>query len=89
VVVWSKRLGEAIRTRLPETRIEYLNPPFDTDRANALLEEADSRAADTDVVRIGYPTSRRPGIAPLLEPVVRHIAQRHSNRVAFEFVLDA
>jgi hypothetical protein len=84
--VWSKRLGEAIRTRLPETRIEYLNPPFDTDRANALLEAVGSRAADTDVVRIGYPTSRRPGIAPLLEPVVRHIAQRYPNRVAFEFV---
>jgi hypothetical protein len=86
VVVWSKRLGEAVRTRLPETCIEYLNPPFDTERANALLNAAGSPAADTDVVRIGYPTSRRPGIAPLLEPIVRRIAQRYPGRVVFEFV---
>ena len=85
-VVWSKRLGEAIRARLPETRVEYLNPPFDTDKANALLQSAGSRAVDGDVVRIGYPTSRRPGVAPLLEPVVRHVAQRYPGRVVFEFV---
>jgi hypothetical protein len=86
VVVWSRRLGEAIRARLPAARVEYLNPPFDTDKANALLETAGHRAADAEVVRIGYPTSRRPGVAPLLEPVIRHIAQRFPGRVAFEFV---
>lgn len=85
-VVWSKRLGEAIRARLPETRVEYLNPPFDTAKANALLQSAGSRAVDGDVVRIGYPTSRRPGVAPLLEPVVRRIARRYPGRVVFEFV---
>jgi glycosyltransferase involved in cell wall biosynthesis len=85
-VVWSKRLGEAIQARHPRTRIEYLNPPFDTDKANALLKSAGGPAAIGDVLRIGYPTSRRPGVAPLLEPVVRHIAQRYPRRVAFEFV---
>jgi glycosyltransferase involved in cell wall biosynthesis len=86
VVVWSRRLGETIRARLPATRIEYLNPPFDTDKANALLEAAGHRAANADAVRIGYPTSRRPGVAPLLEPVIRHVAQRFARRVRFEFV---
>lgn len=86
VVVWSRRLGGAIRARFPEVRIEYLNPPFDTDKANALLASTPGAGAGSDVVRIGYPTSRRLAVAPLLEPVVRHVAQRYAGRVAFEFV---
>lgn len=86
VVVWSKRLGDAIRARLPETLIEYLNPPFDTDKVNALLHSAGGMAAERDAIRIGYPTSSRPGVGPLLEPVIRHITQRYPQRVVFEFV---
>jgi glycosyltransferase involved in cell wall biosynthesis len=84
-VVMSKRLGEVIRARLPGTAIEYLNPPFDTDKANALLERAPKRV-DDGIVRIGYPTTRRPSVAALLETVVRHVAQRYGGRVRFEFV---
>jgi len=87
VVVMSKRLGAAIGARLPETCVEYLNPPFDTDKANALLEaQRGPTAAETGVVRVGYPTSRRLGVAPLLEAVVRHLAQRYAGRIVFEFV---
>jgi hypothetical protein len=86
VAVMSRRLGEVIAGRLPGTRIEYLNPPFDTDVANALLRAAAAPPREDGVVRIGYPTSRRPSVAALLEPVVRHVAQRYAGRVAFEFV---
>lgn len=83
-VVMSRRLGDAIATRLPGIGIEYLNPPFDTDKANALLASTPGR--DDGIVRIGYPTTRRPSVAALLEPVVKHFAQRYAGRVAFEFV---
>jgi glycosyltransferase involved in cell wall biosynthesis len=86
VVVMSKRLGDAIRRRMPGVCVEYLNPPFDTDAANALLCSAPPRDPGDDVVRIGYPTSRRPGVASLLEPVVRHVLRKYGRRVAFEFV---
>ncbi len=85
-VVMSRRLGEVIRDRLPGTPIEYLNPPFDTDKANALLQAIPNTPRDDGVVRIGYPTSRRPSVAALLDPVVRHLAQRYAGRIAFEFV---
>ncbi len=84
-VVMSHRLGDAIVRRLPNTKIEYLNPPFDTDTANALLRAAAPRH-DDGVVRIGYPTSRRQSVSALLDSVVRHVAQRYAGRVAFEFV---
>ena len=83
-VVMSRRLGDAILQRLPDTPIEYLNPPFDTDKANALLADAPRR--NDGVVRIGYPTSRRPSVAAMLEPVVRHLARRYAGRIAFEFI---
>jgi glycosyltransferase involved in cell wall biosynthesis len=85
-VVMSKRLGQVIAERLPGTRVEYLNPPFDTERANALLAAEAARAPRDDIVRIGYPTSRRPGVAALLVPVVRHVAQRYGGRAIVEFV---
>lgn len=85
-VVMSKRLGEVIVERLPGTRLEYLHPPFDTERANALLAQEAQRKRDDGVVRIGYPTSRRPGVAPLLDRVVRHVVARYGRRVAFEFI---
>jgi glycosyltransferase involved in cell wall biosynthesis len=37
-------------------------------------------------VRIGYPTSRRSSVAPLLGPVVRHVAQKYAGSVEFDFV---
>jgi hypothetical protein len=83
-VVMSKRLGDVIATRLPATRIEYLNPPFDTDKANALLGSTPER--DDGTIRIGYPTTRRPSVSALLEPVVKHLARRYAGRIAFEFV---
>jgi glycosyltransferase involved in cell wall biosynthesis len=83
-LVMSMRLGDVIATRLPGTRIEYLNPPFDTDKANALLAATPARNDRT--IRIGYPTTRRPSVSSLLVPVVEHLAQRYAGRIAFEFV---
>jgi glycosyltransferase involved in cell wall biosynthesis len=85
-VVMSKRLGEAIRERFPDTRVEYLNPPFDTETADALLETVPARPDDGGPVRVGYPTTPRPTVTALLAPVVRHLAQRYAGRVVFEFV---
>jgi hypothetical protein len=84
-VVMSARLGAAIETRLPGTRVEWLNPPFDTERADELLRAFPAPASDRPV-RIAYPTSRRPAVAALLNDVVRHLVQRYKGRVEFEFV---
>jgi glycosyltransferase involved in cell wall biosynthesis len=85
-VVMSRRLGNIIREHSPSTPIEYLNPPFDTDFANALLQSTRKPPREDGIVRVGYPTTRRPSVARLLEPVVRHLAQRYAGRLAFEFI---
>jgi len=85
VVVMTHRLGDAIRERVPPARVAYLNPPFDTAKANAILASAAPRAAD-GIVRIGYPTTRRPSVAPVLVPAVREVLARFAGRVSFEFV---
>jgi glycosyltransferase involved in cell wall biosynthesis len=37
-------------------------------------------------VRIGYPTTARPRVAPLLVPVVRHFLDQYGDEVIFEFI---
>lgn len=84
--VMSRRLGQYIAQRLPAARIEFIPPPFDVARANALLATPPGPRADADCVRIGYPSSRRPSVTPLLVPVVRHLAAKYRERVRFEFI---
>ena len=86
VAVMSQRLGEYVAQRLPGARVEFINPPFDVDKARGLLAEHRNPRPDEDVVRIGYPSSRRPSVTALLVPVVRHLAAKHGKRVRFEFI---
>lgn len=86
-IVWAPRLGRYIADRFPEARVECLPAAFDLDFVAPLLERAASAAGKPPgVVRVGYPTTRRPGIAPLVVPAIRDVAARYGGRVEFEFV---
>ena len=83
VIVWSARLGDDLRRRFPGARVEHAPPGIDLD---AIAAAGKPSARKDGVVRIGYPTSRRPAIATMLTSVVRGAAARFGDRVRFEFV---
>jgi glycosyltransferase involved in cell wall biosynthesis len=86
-IVWSRLLREYLVTRFPETDIVFAAPGVDAGAIDRLLArraaEAKPRAAE---VRIGYPTTRRPGVASLLTAIVAHFAATRGGAVRFEFV---
>lgn len=86
VVTMSRRLAAVVEARVVGTRTEYLNPAFDAGLARRLALELAPNRSDLGAVRIGYPTSRRPSVAPLLDAVVRSIVGQYGDRVTFEFV---
>ncbi len=87
VIVWSERLGAFLRDRFPDSAVEFVRPGFDLSAVRSLLA-AQPVAHDkpAGVARIGYPTSRRPSVAPLLVAVVREFARRALQSVRFEFM---
>ena len=87
VVCWSPRLREYVAARHQGTATEFVRPGFDVATATALLERRDATPTEPRRgVRIGYPTTARPRVAPLLVPVVRHFLEHHGNDVMFEFI---
>ena len=82
VIVWSRRLRDFIAAKFPDARVEYVPTGVDFGR----LTQASVGAEDAGVIRVGYPTSRRPAVASLLTDVVRAIGQRYAERVQFEFM---
>ena len=85
-VVMSDRLAKYIRARFPGAKVEYVNPPFDVELVRQLLATTAPSERPAGQLRIGYPTSRRNSVAPLLVPVVRHVAQKYAGSVEFDFV---
>jgi glycosyltransferase involved in cell wall biosynthesis len=87
VICWSSRLREYVAARHPEAITEFVRPGFDVATATALRERRDARPADPRRgVRIGYPTTARPRVTPLLVPLVRHFLEHYGNEVVFEFI---
>jgi len=84
VIVWSLRLRDYIAQKFPGARVEYAATGVDFTALDSATTVIDNRA--TQPIRIGYPTSRRPGVAALLSDVVRGIGERYGSRVQFEFV---
>jgi glycosyltransferase involved in cell wall biosynthesis len=84
VIVWSERLRDYISARFPGIAVEFV--PSGVDLAQIRRLRPPGGRADDGVVRIGYPTSRRLGVASLLAEVVRAIVGKYPGRVQFEFV---
>ena len=84
VIVWSERLRDYIAAKFPGIAVEFV--PSGVDLAQVRKLRPVEARADDGIVRIGYPTSRRPGVALLLAEVVRAIAEKFPGRTQFEFV---
>ncbi|HEY8242351.1 MAG TPA: glycosyltransferase [Casimicrobiaceae bacterium] len=84
VIVWSARMRDALLARFPGLDVRFVRPGIDLglwQRAPAA-----SPASPDGVVRIGYPTTRRPSVSALIAEVVGGIGARYGERVRFEFV---
>ena len=87
VIVWSKLLRDYLAARFPEVDVAFAAPGVDASAIDRLLA---NRRASTEPhggeLRIGYPTTRRPGVGALLSEIVAHFAASRGAAVRFEFV---
>lgn len=86
VVVMSRRLGAYIAARHPAAQVRYVVPGFDVAAVEPLLRAQPARGRGDGVVRVAYPTSRRPGVTELLVKVFSALIERHGPRIEVEFV---
>ncbi len=86
VVVWSRALERYLRERFPDIEIAFAAPGFDVATPARVLHAQERPGARRDELRIGYPTTRRPGVASLLARIVEHFAGTRGGAVKFEFV---
>jgi len=87
VIVWSRLLREYLVARFPEADVVFTAPGVDASAIDRLFATR-TAAAETrgNEVRVGYPTTRRPGVASLLAAIVAHFAATRGGAVRFEFV---
>jgi len=81
VIAWSSRMREELLARFPDLDVRFVRPGIDL-----RLWAGTSRAPADGVVRIGYPTTRRPSVSTLVTGIVQGIGARYGDRVRFEFV---
>jgi len=83
VVVWSARMRDDLLARFPGLDVRFVRPGIDLG-----LWKSDPAPSShpNGVVRIGYPTTRRPSVSALIADVVEGIGARYGDRVRFEFV---
>jgi hypothetical protein len=87
VIVWSARLGDYVRGRFPGHDVVAVDAGFDVDAVRAPLAAAAAMPPSTDgVFRVGYPTTRKPALAPLLCALVAQAEQHFGTKVQFEFM---
>lgn len=87
VICWSPRLRDYVAARHPRVTAEFVRPGFDVATATRLIEQRDARPEPSRRgVRIGYPTTPRPRVSPLLVPVVRYFLEQYGDEIVFEFI---
>ncbi|HKW79428.1 MAG TPA: glycosyltransferase [Casimicrobiaceae bacterium] len=87
VLTWSRPLRDFVAARFAEARVEFVAPGFDVARAEALgRQAAAATGADDGAIRIGYPTTPRPGVSELIVAVVEHFLRVRGQAVIFEFI---
>jgi hypothetical protein len=74
-------MREELLARFPDLDVRFVRPGIDL-----RLWAGTSRAPADGVVRIGYPTTRRPSVSTLVTGIVQGIGARYGDRVRFEFV---
>jgi hypothetical protein len=84
VIVWSERMRRYVSERFPGARVEFVQCGVDVAQVDAMRPA--KQVANDGVVRIGYPSSRRTTVAPLLTSVVSELGAKYRDRVQFEFV---
>jgi glycosyltransferase involved in cell wall biosynthesis len=84
VIVWSPLLRDYIAAKFPGAMVECTLTGVDFARLPSARPTFGRH--DADVIRVGYPTSRRPAVAALLADVVGAIGRRYAGRVQFEFM---
>jgi len=87
VIVWSQLLRSYLIDRFPDADVAFAAPGFDVETPGRLLAAESARhKAHEGELRVGYPTTRRPGVTSLLNAVVEHFATTRNGAVKFEFV---
>ena len=87
VLTWSAPLRDYVAARFPGVAAEFVNPGFDVTTATSLLKGgAQQGGARSTALRIGYPSTPRPSVSPLIDAIVRHFLREHGEVVTFEFI---
>jgi glycosyltransferase involved in cell wall biosynthesis len=87
VIVWSQLLRDYVLTRFPDADVVFAPPGVDASAIDRLLAKRTAAAEPRGgELRVGYPTTRRPGVASLLSAIVAHFAAARGGAVRFEFV---
>jgi hypothetical protein len=84
VVVWSARLAEYVRHRFPGVDVACVAAGFDLSAVAKPLAAAGARR-DGDFC-VGYPTTRKVALAPLLHEIVERTRAAFGDTVRFEFM---
>jgi len=87
VIVWSERLAAWLRERFPGQDVVAVEAGFDLDAvALPLAAAAGTAPAEDGVFRVGYPTTRKPALTPLLCELVALAEQHFGRMLQFEFM---
>jgi hypothetical protein len=86
--VWSPRLADYVRARFPGHEVVAVDAGFDMDAVAAPLAAvaAAPPPRPDEVFRVGYPTTRKPALAPLLCALVAQAEQHFGRALQFEFM---
>jgi len=87
VIVWSQRLGEYVRSRFPNARVEFVAPGFDVAKVLALLEPRASQSTRSpNVVRVGYPSTPKTSVTALVVHIAENFLRKFGTEVVFDFI---
>lgn len=86
VIVWSARLAEYVTARFPDQEVVAVDAGFDLDAVRAPLQAAAAADPADPIFRIGYPTTRKPALTPLLCDLVARAEQHFGRTLQFEFM---
>jgi glycosyltransferase involved in cell wall biosynthesis len=90
VWVMSKVLGDYLKKRMPALTVNLTRAPVDTELFDKAYLTAKSELTPSsnrdEIFRVGYPTTRRVNISPLVSEIARRSLVHYGNSVRFEFV---